>query len=87
MDTDGRFPTPTTRRAVVRTGAKLAYAMPVVAASFKGGSAAAACPAQRAPAARRRGLRLRAGAAWPHWIRRSWPDEPARPGLMGEPGR
>jgi hypothetical protein len=33
-DTDGRFPTPTTRRTVVRTGAKLAYAAPLVAASF-----------------------------------------------------
>jgi hypothetical protein len=35
MDTDGRFPTPTTRRTVVTTGAKLAYAAPLVAASFK----------------------------------------------------
>jgi hypothetical protein len=34
MDTDGRFPTPTTRRTVVTTGAKLAYAAPLVAASF-----------------------------------------------------
>jgi hypothetical protein len=34
MDTDDRFPTPTTRRTVVSTGAKLAYAAPLVAASF-----------------------------------------------------
>jgi hypothetical protein len=32
-DTDGRFPTPT-RRTIVATGAKLAYAAPLVAASF-----------------------------------------------------
>jgi hypothetical protein len=35
MDTDGRFPTPTTRRTIVVTGAKLAYAAPLVAASIK----------------------------------------------------
>ena len=33
--TDGRFTTPTTRRTIVRTGAKLAYAAPLVAASLK----------------------------------------------------
>src|SRR5215212_8504048 len=35
MDTDGRFPTPTTRRTIVATGAKLAYAAPLVATSLK----------------------------------------------------
>jgi hypothetical protein len=35
MDTDGRFPTPTTRRTIVTTGAKLAYAAPLVATSLK----------------------------------------------------
>jgi hypothetical protein len=35
MDTDGRFPTPTTRRTIIATGAKLAYAAPLVAASAK----------------------------------------------------
>src|SRR5215217_4711212 len=35
MDTDGRFPTPTTRRTIVRTGAKLAYAAPLVATSLR----------------------------------------------------
>jgi hypothetical protein len=35
MDPGGRFTTPTTRRAIVRTGAKLAYAAPLVAASLK----------------------------------------------------
>jgi hypothetical protein len=34
MDTDGRFPTPTTRRTIVATGAKLAYAAPLVATSL-----------------------------------------------------
>jgi hypothetical protein len=34
-DTDGRFPTPTTRRTIIATGAKLAYAAPLVAASVK----------------------------------------------------
>jgi hypothetical protein len=32
-DTDGRFPTLTTRRTIVATGAKLAYAAPLVAIS------------------------------------------------------
>jgi hypothetical protein len=35
MDTDGRFPTPTTRRTIVATGAKLTYAAPLVATSLK----------------------------------------------------
>jgi hypothetical protein len=35
MDTDGRFPTPTTRRTIVATGAKLAYAAPLVATSLR----------------------------------------------------
>jgi hypothetical protein len=35
MDTDVRFTPPATRRTVVRTGAKLVYAAPIVAASFK----------------------------------------------------
>jgi hypothetical protein len=35
MDTDGRFPTPTTRRTIVSTGVKLAYAAPLVAAIVK----------------------------------------------------
>jgi hypothetical protein len=35
MDTEVRFPTPTTRRTIVTTGAKLAYAAPLVAASLK----------------------------------------------------
>ena|SRR5215218_8815188 len=34
MDTDVRLTTPTTRRTVVRTGAKLAYAAPLVATSL-----------------------------------------------------
>ena len=34
MDTDGRFTTPATRRTVVTTGAKLAYAAPLVATSL-----------------------------------------------------
>jgi hypothetical protein len=34
MDTDARFTTPATRRTVVRTGAKLAYAAPLVATSL-----------------------------------------------------
>src|SRR5215212_5378550 len=34
-DTDGRLTTPTTRRTVVATGAKLAYAAPLVATSLK----------------------------------------------------
>lgn len=35
MDTDSRFLTPATRRTIVATGAKLAYAAPLVAASLK----------------------------------------------------
>jgi hypothetical protein len=35
MDTDGRFPTPTTRRTIVATGAKLAYTAPLVATSLR----------------------------------------------------
>ena len=34
MDTDVRFTNPATRRTIVATGAKLAYAAPLVAASF-----------------------------------------------------
>jgi hypothetical protein len=34
MDTDSRFLTPATRRTIVRSGAKLAYAAPLVAASL-----------------------------------------------------
>jgi hypothetical protein len=35
MDTDGRLTAATTRRTIVRTGAKLAYAAPLVATSLK----------------------------------------------------
>jgi hypothetical protein len=42
MDPDVRFTTPTTRRTIVATGAKLAYAAPLVAASMALPAAAAA---------------------------------------------
>jgi len=46
-DTNQGLASTTTRRTIVKTGAKLAYAAPVVAATFKltqGGALAASCP-------------------------------------------
>jgi hypothetical protein len=52
---DPAAPAPTTRRRVLATGAKLAYAVPVVAATMKlsvlEATAACACPAATATAA------------------------------------